>query len=284
MINKEPKISVISACFNHGRFINEMLESVYNQTFEDYEIIIVNDGSTDNTADILQRITDERVRIVNTENHGPASARNTAIKLAGAPIILNLDADDRIAPTYLEKAYKIFYDNPDAGIVHCDAECFGARPGKFEIGDYSLELMVYGNRINSQSFFRKEDWHSAGGYSGELKYGLEDWDFWLCIIELGRKVIRIPEKLVYYRTYENLHESRSGRRKLDRLKIMESYIIILRRHQKLISRHPIALKKFAEIERKFKKENSFIRSVKKVFNRQIQKYIFTLRNLFAKFQ
>lgn len=261
-----------------------MLESVYYQTFKDYEIIIVNDGSTDNTADLLQKIKDDRVRIVDTENHGPAEARNIAIKLAGAPLILNLDADDRIAPTYLEKAYEIFCSNPDAGIVHCDAECFGVRSGKFEIGDYSVESMASGNRINSQSFFRKEDWKSTGGYSGELKYGLEDWDFWLSIIELGRKVIRIPEILVYYRTYENLGESRSGRRKLDRLKIMESYINIFRRHKQLISRYPEALKKFTEIERKFKKENFYIRSIKNFFNRHIQKYIFTLRNLSTKFQ
>lgn len=283
VINKEPKISVVSACFNHGRFINEMLESVYNQTFEDYEIIIVNDGSTDDTAEILRRIIDERVRIVNTENHGPAAARNTAIKLSGAPIILNLDSDDRIAPTYLEKAYRIFCDNPDAGIVHCEAECFGARSGKFEIGEYSLEKMLVSNRINSLSFFKKADWQSVGGYSGELIYGLEDWDFWLSIIELGKKVIRIPEKLVYYRTYENLYESRSGRRKLDRRKIMESYVIFFYRHQKLISRYPMALKKFTKIQRKFKKESFFARSIKNFLNGYIQKYSFILRNSYTKF-
>ena len=107
-MNKEPKISVITACYNHGKFINEMIESVIQQTFEDYEIIIVNDGSTDDTAEILKNITHEKVKIIHTENHGPADARNTAIKHARAPLIMNLDADDKIAPGLLEKAYKIF--------------------------------------------------------------------------------------------------------------------------------------------------------------------------------
>ena len=100
------------------------------------------------------------------------------------------------------------------------------------------------NRITSLALFRKEDWLAVGGYSGELIYGLEDWDFWLMIIELGREVVKIPETLVYYRTYENLTESRSGRRKTDRLKILESQVILFHRHQKLYSGYPEAWSTF----------------------------------------
>ena len=267
----EPKISVITACYNHGRFIHEMLESVFNQTFEDYEIIIVNDGSTDNSAEILNSIVHEKVKIIHTENHGPAIARNTAIEHAKASIIMNLDADDKIAPSLLKKAYTIFCSNLNTGIVHCDAECFGAKSGKFEIGEHSLESMLYDNRINSQSFFRKEDWKLVGGYSAELIYGLEDWDFWLLIIELGREVVKIPETLVCYRTYKDQAECRSGRRKRDRRKMMESQLQVFHRHEKLYSTCPGALEHFIKLE-KIKNENITVRIAKSILYRFRQKY------------
>lgn len=252
-----------------------MLESVLSQTFQDFEIIIVNDGSTDNTAEILQKIRHEKVRIIHTENRGLSEARNTAIKEARALIIMNLDADDKIAPELLEKAYKLFYGRPNVGIVYCDVECFGAKSGKFKIGEYSLKTMLYDNRIISNSFFRKEDWNSVGGYSNELIYGLEDWDFWLMIIELGREVVKVPEKLVYYRTYKDLSECRSGRRKLDRMKILESMVIISHRHEKLISAFPGALRKFSKLEKRFRNENNIVRLVKNRLNIYIQKYLMT---------
>jgi glycosyltransferase involved in cell wall biosynthesis len=279
-LNKKPKISVVSACFNQGKFINEMVESVFSQTFNDFEIIIVNDGSTDDTEEILKAINHERVRIIHTENHGPANARNTAIKNASASIIMNLDADDKIAPDLLEKAYDIFVSRANAGIVYCDAGFFGAKSGKFNIAEYTLESMLFNNRIISLAFFRKEDWQAVSGYSGELIYGLEDWDFWLLIIELGRDVVKIPEKLVYYRTYRNNEECRSGRRKADRMKVLESMVIIFRRHKKLYSTCPRAWKHFSKLEKKFDNENSLSRLVKTSIYNNLKKYYNRLSKIF----
>jgi glycosyltransferase involved in cell wall biosynthesis len=271
-LNTEPKISIITACYNHGRFIKEMLESVFNQTFTDYEVIVVNDGSTDNTAEILNTVTHEKVKIIHTENRGPALARNTAIELAKSPVIMNLDADDKIAPGLLEKAYTVFCSNLNVGIVHFDAECFGAKSGKFEIGEYSLESMLYDNRINSQSLFRKQDWRTVGGYSPELIYGLEDWDFWLRIIEMGRDIIKIPETLVFYRTYKDQTECRSGRRKSDRRKMMESQLHVFHRNIKLYSLYPNAYAHFVNLERKFESENVMVGLMKSLFYQLRQKY------------
>jgi len=250
-----------------------MIESVLSQTFDEYEIIIVNDGSTDNTEQILKNIDNERVKIIHTENHGPSHARNTAISHARASIIMNLDADDKIAPVLLEKAYKIFSSRENIGIVYSDAEFFGTRTGKFKLADYSLKKMLFENRIISQAFFRKEDWEKVGGYSTELVHDLEDWDFWLLIIELGREVVKIPENLVYYRTYRNPHDSRSGRRKQDRLKTLESLATIFRRHKDLYSACPRAWEHFSKIEKNFKHENPLMRLLKTIaYNLKIKYY------------
>jgi glycosyltransferase involved in cell wall biosynthesis len=106
-----PKISVISACYNHGKYIHEMINSVLNQTFHDFEIIVVNDGSTDDTGNILDSIQNEKIRIIHSEHKGPSHARNLAINNAKSSIIFNLDADDRIAEDLLEKGFKVFQEN-----------------------------------------------------------------------------------------------------------------------------------------------------------------------------
>jgi glycosyltransferase involved in cell wall biosynthesis len=271
-LKTEPNISVITACYNHGRFITEMLESVFNQTFKEYEVIIVNDGSTDNTKEILNSIIQENVTVIHTENNGPANARNTAINIVRAPIIMNLDADDKIAPSLLEKAYKIFCSNPNAGIVHCDSECFGAKSGKFETGEYTLENMLFDNRIISQSFFKRKDWLAVGGYSGEFNDWLEDWDFWLSIIELGGEVVKIPEKLVYYRTYKHKSESLTGIGKAERMKMKEYLIKIFHRHEGLYLKHPMAWEHFSNMETKFINESFLVRTVKNQLYKYMQRY------------
>jgi len=250
-----------------------MLESVLNQTFQDFEVIIVDDGSTDNTAEILQTISHEKVKIIISENNGPAEARNIGIREARAPLIMNLDADDKIAQGLFDKAYTIFVNNSNAGIVYCDAECFGAIRGKFDIGEYSLKGMLSENRITSMAFFRKKDWQAVGGYSSDLIYGLEDWDLWLLIIELGREVVKIPERLVYYRIYSNLNYSRSGRRKRDRYKMLESRIRIFHRHEKLYSEYPEVREYFSNLESNFRAENFLLRFIKNTLYYLKQKYL-----------
>jgi glycosyltransferase involved in cell wall biosynthesis len=261
-LNKNPEISVITACHTHGKYINEMLDSVLAQTFQNFEIIIVNEGSTDETQGILNLITHDKIKVLHTENNGPAAARNHAIHYSKGAIIMNLDADDRISNGLLGKAYDIFTSNPDAGIVYCDAECFGAKTGRFEIGEYTPESMLFDNRIIADAFFRKKDWELAGGYSGELIYGLEDWDFWLKLIEAEKEVVKIPGETVYYRTYKNSRHSRSGRRKNDRMMMIRSLNTIFQRHKKLYARYPDAFNHFSAIEKKLDNENLIIRQIK----------------------
>jgi glycosyltransferase involved in cell wall biosynthesis len=193
-------VSVVVPCFNQGGLLDEAVQSVLAQTYQDFEIIIVNDGSTDGqTTSMLRSYAPPRTRVLHTDNQGLASARNNGIRQATGRYILPLDADDRIADSYLEKAVALLDANTNAGIVYSQAEYFGERTGRWDLPDYSLPGILLGNMIFASSFFRKADWEQVGGYNPNMKYGLEDYDFWLSLIELGRDVLQIPEPLFLYR-------------------------------------------------------------------------------------
>ena len=184
-----PQVSVIIPCYNHGAYLDEAVQSVLDQTFDDFEIIIVNDGSTDqDTNKILNNYNRQKTKVLQTDNQGLPSARNNGIKISKGEYILPLDADDRIGKTYLEDAVQILDTQPDIGIVYCDAEFFGDKTGKWELPDYSLQDILVLNMIFCCAMFRRIDWENVGGYNPNMVYGNEDWDFWLSLLALGRKV------------------------------------------------------------------------------------------------
>lgn len=195
-----PMVSVVIPCFNMGKFIGETLDSVARQTFRDFEVIVVDDGSTDPlTVEILNNLQLPNTKVIHTANQGLPSARNTGIANATGEIIFALDSDDMMAPNYLEKGVAAFRSGSNVGIVYCRFRLFGNKKGIWKLQPYSFNRMLVSNVINANGFFLKSDWQRVNGYNPNMKYGWEDWDFWLSIIELGREVVRIPEVLFYYR-------------------------------------------------------------------------------------
>lgn len=224
-----PKVSVIIPCFNLGKYVREAIDSVLTQTFRDFEIIVVNDGSTDaETNSILSDLDESRIKVIITDNQGLPAARNNGIAQATGDYILPLDADDKIADSYLEKAVGILDENENTGIVYCRAEFFGAENFKWDLPDYELSRMLVDNLIFCSAFFRRADWKSTGGYKPSMIYGWEDYDFWLSIIESGREVYRIPEHLFYYRRRRD-----SMAEKMSSEHLYYSYKQIVKNHKNL---------------------------------------------------
>ena len=224
-------VSVIMPCFNDGLFIEESISSVMNQTYSNIELIIIDDGSNDvNTIRILNSIDNEKIRILRTNRKGPAAARNKGISESKGEYILPLDSDDIIEKTYIEKAVKIIEKNKNIGIVYCEAEFFGNEKGLWELPNYSLDSMLMGNIIFVTALFRKNDWEIVHGFDETYIYGLEDYDFWLSIIELNRDVYKIPETLFYYRIKEN---SRNKSFELKKENVKKTYTKIYLKHKNL---------------------------------------------------
>lgn len=204
MITEKPRVSVIIPCFNQGQFIDEAVNSVLNQTFQEFEIIIINDGSTDEyTIKKFSNYDRPKCKLININNRGLSSARNTGIEAASCEYILPLDADDKIGPKYLEEAVKILDRESAIGIVYCDAEFFGDKTGKWVLPEYSINKLLIMNMIICTGLFRKADYLNTAGYNPNMKYGWEDWDFWLSLIELGKGVYKLPDVHFYYRIKNN---------------------------------------------------------------------------------
>lgn len=196
----QPKVSVIIPCYNHGEFIEDTLQSVLNQTFQEWECIIVNDGSTDmKTIKLLNENNWEKTKVINIKNSGLSIARNVAIANAKGKYILPLDADDLLASTFLKKAVSILDSERDISLVTCNVQFFGKRTGHFNLPEYSLEALLGQNLMVCTSMFRKKDFDLTIGYNPNMKGGLEDWDFWLSLLGRGGKVHKIDETLFYYR-------------------------------------------------------------------------------------
>lgn len=195
-----PKVSVIIPCFNQGKYLDETVDSVLAQSYDDYEIVIVNDGSTDDfTNRLLREYRRPKTRVIQTDNQGVSAARNTAIRAATGTYILPLDADDLIGKEYLQKAVEVLDGNRGIGIVTCLIEFFGAMNFRPALPPFTVEAMLVRNDLPCSSLFRRDDWERIKGFNSNMTSGWEDWDFWLSLLELEVGVHRIPEVQFHYR-------------------------------------------------------------------------------------
>lgn len=200
-MNNKPIVSVIVPCYNLGKFLPEALNSLIEQTFSDWECVIVDDGSTDNTKSIALEYVrkDSRFIYYYKENEGVCIAKNFAISKSKGKYILPLDSDDLIEPEYIEEAVSILDNNSDIRLVYCDGIFFGEKSGLIDNADYSFELLLYSNLIHNSALFYKKDFDDTGGYSLEMKDGLEDWEFWINLLKGEKKTFKIPKPYLRYR-------------------------------------------------------------------------------------
>lgn len=196
-------ISVIVPCYNQAQYLDECLQSVLDQTYQEWECIIVNDGSPDNTEEVAKKwlVEDSRFKYFYKENGGLSSARNFGIDNAEGEWILPLDCDDYISNDYLDLA-KNHFRKENLKVIYCNAKKFGTTNENFVLPSFSLENLAKRNVIFCSAFFRKKDWLIIGGYDENFLHGLEDWDFWIRLLEDGGSVKKLENVCFFYRIKE----------------------------------------------------------------------------------
>jgi len=195
-----PAVSVIVTCYNLGQYLEEAVDSVLEQTFKDFEIVVIDDGSTDpETVTRLKHLEGPRTRVIRIENRGLPGARNEGFRHSSGRLLCALDADDRLAPTWLEKAVAFLDANPHITFVSHWLRTFGDESADWTPDRCDLETLLTVNTINGAALVRREAMAQVGGYDETMVHGCEDWDFWLSLLERGFAGAIIPEVLFFYR-------------------------------------------------------------------------------------
>ena len=201
----EPLVSIIVPCYKQAEYLPEAVESVLAQTYRHWEIIIVNDGSPDETRQVAQEIIaqhpERRIRLVDKPNGGLADARNAGIRASQGEFILPLDADDRIHPEMLAKTVQLLKSQPEISIAYTDYVYFGHQNQRLWTTEYNFHTLCNAyNQFTCCALYRRAAWDAVGGYNTNMVYGYEDWDFWIGCGDRGFVGKRIPEVLFFYRT------------------------------------------------------------------------------------
>jgi glycosyltransferase involved in cell wall biosynthesis len=215
MSEKEPLVSVIVPCYNYAQYLPEALDSVLAQTFRNWECIIINDGSLDNTQEVAMSYCrkDNRFKYYWKENGGHSSARNYGISNSSGKYILPLDADDKVDNNYLKEAIEVLENREDVKLVTGRVQYFGDINETFSMPVYSLQSYLIVNYISISSLFRRSDFDKANGFD-ETMLGFEDWDLFIKILKNGGGVVQLPFCCLQYRKkngsmFQNILKDRS---------------------------------------------------------------------------
>ena len=266
-----PLISVIVPCYNQAQYLDECLQSVLDQTYQNWECIIVNDGSPDHTEEVAKKWLekDPRFRYIDKENGGLSSARNAGIAIAEGEWILPLDADDRIGNLYLELAEKEFVKSPT--IIYCNAEFFGRVNDFWNIPSYDFYKIKYANQIFCSAFYKRKDWELVKGYDINLKSGREDWEFWISILNKTSLVIKLDYLGFYYRRKDDSLDVKINKN-VEVLNNAENYIF--KKHlNKYLTESPNAIKNNLIINEKIKNYTLLLNLIHK---NKITKFLFKI--------
>jgi glycosyltransferase involved in cell wall biosynthesis len=203
-----PAVSIVTPAYNAETDIADTIRSVVAQTVDDFEMLIVDDGSTDRTAAIAQQFADRdpRIRLIRQRNGGISAARNTALARAHGPVFALLDSDDLWMPTYLEAQLRALADHPQAGVVSANALNLGGMFDGLPLrrvpdGVHRIPLQTLievENSVCIMSIFRREVFERIGGFDTSLRSS-EDYDFWLRAAAAGFDVLFNSTPLGFYR-------------------------------------------------------------------------------------
>lgn len=204
-----PQISVITTTYNAAKYIRESINSILAQTFTDFEFIIIDDASTDNTPDVVKNFTDKRIIFIqNKENIGAYASANKGLEIAKGKYVARLDADDVADKDRLKIQYEFLEQNGEYEVVGSNIiliNSIGERVGERvypETDEDNLGNIFFANTIpHSSAMYRRAFVNKVGNYSTEYNKS-QDYDLWLKIIEHGGKLHNLQKFLVYYRIHD----------------------------------------------------------------------------------
>ncbi len=206
VMDNSPLVSVIVTSYNKAKFLGDAVRSVVNQDYSNIEIIIVNDGSPDNTIEVAKELINEyskqrKIYFVDKENGGVSDARNVGLEKANGFYVSLLDGDDMFCEKYISTGIKLMREN-HANLFYCNVDIFGNKKGEWIPNRYSQFGIRYDNCIPIASIFEKNLYKKTGGFKVALGFS-EDWEFWVNLSRYNLIPIKSEEKLFLYRSNDD---------------------------------------------------------------------------------
>jgi glycosyltransferase involved in cell wall biosynthesis len=215
-----PRLSIVTAVYNHGQYLAGCIASVRAQTEQDIEHIIVIDGATDDSYGVAQKQQrgDARIRVfVNPVNYGLARSQNIGIELAESPWVMKVDADDYISPHYVEAILRAAAADPRRNVIFSPCQHFGARTDVYRYPAFDPTRMVDQLMIAGCGAFQKALWAAVGGYDESMRFA-EDWDLHIrAQLAVGLVPHQLPSPLWHYRQHKGPRASSEGIARLPEL-------------------------------------------------------------------
>ncbi len=204
-------VSVVITTYNYGRYLVECLTSVIAQTYKDIEIIVVNDGSSDDTDAVIAEYI-PKIIYIKQPNMGVVKARNNGALKATGDYLLFLDADDYLTPTYIAESVAVLDGNPEVSFVYGDRQVFGRKDYILPACPWSPQLLLLKNYIGLSSLMRREIFVQSGGFSSYVDKvkSYEDWDLWIKLSAVGCKGYYLAGLTYYYRRLDDVNRNKAS--------------------------------------------------------------------------
>lgn len=222
---KSPLVTIVVPVYNMSEFLEETILSITSSHYQNLEIVVVDDGSQDDSLEVAKRCAqgDSRIKVLSQPNSGVCVARNNAVAHAHGEYVLPVDSDDLIAPEFVEEAVRVMECNPEVKVVSPTVMRFGKKSGILELPAFSLSKLAVHNSLVASSMYRRADFDRVHGYCVDIQ-GREDWEFWISLLKDGGEVVRLPSVGLYYRIRPN------SKRVQDRERIRQVVDTLNRRH------------------------------------------------------
>lgn len=230
ILTKTPLVSIIVPCYMQAQYLPEALASVLHQDFENWECIIINDGSLDETDSVAKKWIkkDCRFKYKKIENNGVSNARNVGVSLSKGSYILPLDSDDVMSANYISALLSVIQNNRNIRVAYGLLSKFGLYNGLCELPHFNFDYLIFSNMIHCSGLYRIEDFKLTGGYDTGMKEGYEDWEFWINLLKKGGIGKQVDTACLYYRSKQ---ESRAT--KIDLKKRYKLLAYIYNKHSEL---------------------------------------------------
>ena len=228
-----PLVSIIITNYNYGRFLGEAIESALAQTWQEREILFIDDGSTDDSVEVARRYP---ITLFTQKNSGVCIARNNALSVARGEYVSFLDADDRLAPTAIEHMLARLRDAPpDVGYIYGQMQYFGVKTGLFASQPFDPRKLAKANFICATTLLRKQIIIDAGGYDDGFRMLREDWELYLRLWSRGYRGEFLPEVILEYRKHKGPSVGTSPTKALTIAMLLRLYPGLMWRH---VLKHP----------------------------------------------